>query len=591
MRKFSRALIAIGLVTLISFTSTGANAATPKSGVRCSKVNAKFKANASLTLQCKRKSGKLVWVKVASSTPAPKPTGVDSGNYIDDPAVSTITIYSGGPGVSGSSQGAKSVPLPGTPPTGSNSYNVKIWIYNPESQGQAAGSPGIFLNTNGMGWKFLEIATTGYLIENWEPGKYSIDTVEPNGNSSKYLRHTYSLTVSTSGSVTVEGLSPNDQGFFTLTLDLATKAPAFSPANECQLSYQAGGDPQMSSGFPRGANRLPGKGRISALIVPVDFADVPGLGNPEKVFFDMAKGTHDFYFKQSAGGVSFDFKIVKKWQRQKFASNSFNLGKWNGGDASGYYKTLIRAADPIVDYAQFDVVYFLSPPTIPWDSIAYGPAFPTTVQTGDGPLSAGTFSGADAYQNNGVVSPGWKWMSHETGHLFGIHDLYTNGVPAKFGSWDLMSMNWSNQFIEFTAWNRYISGWLTDSQVACLTLSKLSSSETSITLTPLERNDSLLKAIAIPLSQYKILVVESRRAEGMDHSSSQQKAGTLVYTVDMRVQSIKGGWSVVTPDRSADKVNFLDAALQVGETVSIDGVTVTVVAQDSTGDKVVVSKK
>ena len=603
MARFFRALVSSTLLAVLCFGAVAAVASTAKAGASCSKLSAISPLNAKTELVCKKVSGKQQWVRVALPlvSTQPKPTTGNTtpttgssaaiADQIDQAGATELVAYSGGPGASGAKTDVTSIPLNGNPPAVAKGINIKLWVYDPEHHGSSAGSPGIWVQEPSSGWVFKSMGADGYFLDTWKPGDYPVDTVEPNGNSAKYDRHRYAFHVDANGVLTIAGLLPNAQGFFSLTLDLKPLAsPAFQPATPCQLAYQAGGSTALSSGFPRGTQRLANSGTIRALIVPVDFADVPGSGKPAQVFFDMAKGTHDFYLKESEGRVHFDFKIVPTWQRQSFASSAFNLGSYNGGDPDGYYSALVRAEDPVVDYSQFDVVYFLSPPNIPWTSIAYGPAIQKTITTGDGQLHSGAFSGADAYSNTSVVGDGWKWMSHETGHLFGLHDLYTLDTPQTFGSWDLMSMNWTNDFFELTAWNRYISGWLTDSEFSCLPLSSIQSGGNSVKLAPIESSDQTVKAAAVPLSNSLILVVESRKSLGLDRASNKQSSGTIVYTVDMKVQSIKGGWHLIAPTRSTDKAQFTDGALQVGESVTTSGVTVKVVSQDSSGDTVLISK-
>jgi M6 family metalloprotease-like protein len=608
MAKLSKTLVAALLVAALVVPVASSMAASPKAGAKCSKVNVKVVTAAKVTLQCKKKSGKLVWVKIKSApvvtptpeptpttTPTPEPTPTtpagDTADYLDNPAVTTLQLYTGGAGPSAG--GGGSVTLGVTPPSDYKNYNVRLWVYDPENPKQSSGAPGFFVKPAGGEWKFVGTTSNSLLVANWTPGAYSVDTVEPGGNSRKYSRRNYTIVVATDNTVTIDGLTATAEGFFALTLGLAeVNKNAYNPTAPCQLKTQVEeAEPMVRAGFPRSTVRLPHTGVVRALIVPVDFTDVPGETEPATEFFSMAKGVHDYFAKQSGGRVHFDFKIVKNWQRQSFASNKYELGKWSGGDAGGYFSALIRQADPLVDFSQFDAVYFLSPPTIPWSSIAYGPALPR-FPTGDGVTIGGSFSGADAYSNNGTRGARWKWMAHETGHLFGLQDLYTNGVDATFGWWELMSMNWSNAFIELTAWNRYISGWLTDSQIACLTPATIDAAGTTVLIEPIERDSTdKIKAVAIPLSSSKILVVESRRAEGLDNTASDQAAGTLVYTVDMTIATIKGAWHTIMPARATDGDTFKDAALRVGETVEVDGYVIKVVSQTADGDTVLVTKK
>ena len=69
---------------------------------------------------------------------------------------------------------------------------------------------------------------------------------------------------------------------------------------------------------------------------------------------------------------------------------------------------------------------------------------------------------------------------------------------------------------------------------------------------------------------------------------SPSQAGTLVYTVDMTVMSIQGGWSTQRRTGST-ALDFSDAALKTGDKIVVDGVTIEILTQDSKGDKVRVS--
>lgn len=83
--------------------------------------------------------------------------------------------------------------------------------------------------------------------------------------------------------------------------------------------------------------------------------------------------------------------------------------------------------------------------------------------------------------------------------------------------------------------------------------------------------------------------MESRKNEGYDRIAAGNE-GVLVYTVDMTLATLKGGYRTVRRPGSIDP-NFEDAALRSGESVSVDGVTVTVTASGKDGDTVRISRQ
>jgi M6 family metalloprotease-like protein len=500
-----------------------------------------------------------------------------------------ISTYRGGPGNAARPQ-EKSFELPvrvSAPPSGSN---VKLWVYDPENKSRALGSNGIFFQKDGGTWTFLNGNSDGSVYANWSAGSYAIDTVEPGGRATEYSRKRYLATVSASGEFSVSGLVANSQGYFTLTITKVAAKQVYLPTSACRLEDQTG-NIRMAVGFPKREYRLASEGRINALIIPVDFPDVPGQGDPEELFRVMTDESAKFFYSQSDGRVQFNFQSLDSWLRAPFKSDAYRLGSWNQGDSGGYFSAVLALADPLVDYSLFDVVYVLSPKETPATSIAYGPAFPSMpgdepMMTNEGLVRNGTISGADSWQN--FPGAGWKWMTHETGHLFGLHDLYTVSIPGTYGSWDLMSLNWSTAAIAINAWNRYIQGWLTESQVRCLEPKDLASPVETL-ITPLEREADGIKAVMIPLSSKKILVMESRRSEGYD-SLSDEQAGLLVYTVDMTIQSIEGGWNTQRRPGST-RPDFTDAALRAGDKITVDSIQIDVISRDASGDLVRLSRR
>lgn len=599
--------------------------AVGKVGERCKTVGEK-RSEGSNQIICQIKSGKKVWVlqkkaKQATSansssagksptvapspkptnsntsspspttSPTPKPTATAQTSAKPMPAPTPgIALYAGGPGNSAPPK-EKSFELPITPTAPPAGTNIKIWLYDPDDKSKSLGSRAIFYFTASInGWVTTPGNLDGTLYANWSVGKYQIDTIEPNNNAKDYSRKRYELEVTTSGEVLVGGLLPNSQGFFTMTVIKNQPKATYIPDVACKLADQTS-DLRTMVGFPKRDYRLPSYGKINALIIPIDFSDVPGKGRPEEVFTAMTDEMARFYYLQSGGRVQFNFQSLKDWVRAPFLSTAYNLGRWSGGDSNGYYGAALALADPLVDYSLFDVVYVLSPREIPASSIAYGPAFVSRPgdsysMTNEGLVRNGSISGADAW-NAGVTGAPWKWIAHETGHLFGLHDLYTVSSSGPYGSWDIMSLNWTEEALALNSWNRYLQGWLSDSQVNCLEREKIEKPVEQM-ITPIERDVEGIKSVMVKLSDSKILTIESRRNAGYD-SLNESREGVLIYTVDMTIPSIKGGWSTQRRPGST-AADFSDAALKVGDSITVEGLLIEVLKRDSSGDLVRISR-
>jgi M6 family metalloprotease-like protein len=369
----------------------------------------------------------------------------------------------------------------------------------------------------------------------------------------------------------------------------------FKPTSACQLVDQitpkrSYGD--LSAGFPKVRTRIKSYGNVKALIVPLDFTDIVGKDNPVTFFTPIAQGVNTYFNTISYGRVAFDFTILPKYVHMDFPISKFKIANTVGaGDVDGYLKAVIDSTNPLINYADYEAVYFLVPKEMPMALMGWGPAITFPNKVDGGYIINGATGGADMYLNeqNGVKGATWKWMAHETGHAFGWYDEDYKHESQTLGSWGVMSNSWSNEVIEQNAWDRYLQGWLEESQVGCTAKTSLATAK-EFTINALSLNNGEQKSVMIPLSGSKILVAESRRASTLDNFR-ETKEGLLVYTVDMTIGQLGGGYVTIPRPGSTDKDNFLDAALQQGDSVTVGGVTITVTKSGANSDTISVSKK
>lgn len=372
-------------------------------------------------------------------------------------------------------------------------------------------------------------------------------------------------------------------------------ASTFKASSACQLMDQVtakrsyGTD--LSAGFPKVRTRIKSYGNVKALIVPLDFKDVPGRDNPVTYFTPIANNVNKYFNTISYGRVAFDFTILPAYVHMDFPISKYGIANTVGaGDVAGYRKAVLDATNSEIDYAAYEAVYFLVPKEMPMALMGWGPAITAPYEVTGGYIINGATGGADMYfnENNGVTGATWKWMAHETGHAFGWYDEDYKHQSSSLGNWGLMSQSWTNDVVEQNAWDRYLQGWLEEGQVGCTAKSSLSSAK-EFTINALGENNGEQKAVMIPLSESKILVMESRHKSTLDNFT-QTGAGLLVYTVDMTIGQLGGGYVTIRRPGSVDR-DFRDAALRQGDSVTIDGVTITVTKASTNSDTVSITAK
>lgn len=357
--------------------------------------------------------------------------------------------------------------------------------------------------------------------------------------------------------------------------------PTTDSVEECKLPSAA--FTNVGLGFPKPTHKLPSVGTVKTIVLFADFSDVPASQTPEDLLAIISPQAEEFYRTNSYGVMNYVLEPHLTWLRLSQPSSFYGsaIGSYDGH--LQFIQEAVTLADADVDFSTADSVLVMVPPEA--YAVGYGPAFganPSEGYTADGKVfSNGVTSGAD------LLNWGYLWLNHETGHTMFLPDLYAyNFDSANYddqhrfvGGFGLMGFIAGNA-PEFFAFERWNLGWLEDSQIVCQT-----GNDQTTTLSAIETAGGT-KAVIVPLGETKVLVVESRRALGYD--ANLKKAGALVYVVDTSIYSGEGTMEVF-PKLENDPY-YDNSPLAVGESVTVQGVTITVIEATDEGDTVKVTK-
>ena len=356
---------------------------------------------------------------------------------------------------------------------------------------------------------------------------------------------------------------------------------------DCKLPVADGRGDVSIGGWPRIDERLKSTGGVIATVVMVDFPDAPASMTPTDAFARISQSA-DVFNEMSYGKLSYTFKPQLKWYRMSKKSTDYVAGGWTFIKHRDYIVEAAKLADVDIDFSKTDSLIILANP----DSTGIGnsgPAFAAVRKNGI------TLDGK--YISNGATSAydlnNWKsiWLNHEVTHTLGLVDLYafTQSNPANrydglryTGEFSYMGFSsYESNAPSLFAFERWNLGWINDSQIKCLKDAK------STELISPVQTSSGVKAVVIPISRTKAVVIESRRAIGIDKNIA--KSGALVYVVDSSIQSGQGPVKVFPSDVSSDP-RYLKAPRALGESVTTEGITVKVTKSDDSGDTVEISK-
>ena len=366
-----------------------------------------------------------------------------------------------------------------------------------------------------------------------------------------------------------------------------TPTPIIDALAECKLPVADGRGDVSIGGWPRISERSKVLGDVTATVIMVDFADAPASMTPSEALARISPA-QDVFKEMSYGKLSYNLKPQLKWYRMSKNSSEYVTGRWSFNSHKAYITEAAKLSDADVDFSTTESLIILANPDA--KGMGYsGPAF-SAIQ-GNGITLDGK------YISNGATSAydlnNWKsiWLNHEISHTMGLVDLYaysTSNTANRYdglrytGEFSYMGLSsYDSNSPSLLAFERWNLGWIEDSQIECMKSSQLTK-----LISPVEITGGT-KAIVIPISRTKAVVVESRRAIGIDKAL--KKSGALVYVVDSSIQSGLGPVKVFPSDLINDP-RFFNAPRALGESVVVEGVTIKVVKSDTMGDTVEINK-
>jgi M6 family metalloprotease-like protein len=354
----------------------------------------------------------------------------------------------------------------------------------------------------------------------------------------------------------------------------------------------------LPSGFPDVSPLTQRTGTVKWALIPIDFSDMPGEKNFSARVDEQMKLLSEWYSSVSEGKFKVEWVVADKWMTlpgkiSDYAiTNSSNLNKAPNGPK--LFNDAMSSADPFFDFTNIQTVNFLLPDGqtsigegsqgFPWDKAV------TEYMSKEGRISSYTIAGAIFYQPNRVV---WSYWAHEFGHAIAIPHIGSSMIQSPFQSLDIMG-NESDGSKELSGWLRFVAGWMPTERIFCKTSSKIT--KTEITLVPLSSQENGIKMTIIPLSDNKALIVESRRTTKFSCKNPISSDGVLVYIYDANLSHQQDFLIPIYPSGrstlrgSCSNLPYLDFLLHEGEKVTVESITVEVVAHGNY-DKIIVTKK
>ena len=314
-------------------------------------------------------------------------------------------------------------------------------------------------------------------------------------------------------------------------------------------------------------------GRDDAVILFIDYPDSPGLpGAPEGQAKFLAPDPA-WFDEVSNGRFSVTVTPVTRWIRMPAPVSAYLpiYTHW-----LQYAEDAIRAADPFVDFSQYEHVTFWSSSSLTGNPALSLPAagLPNGISVDGTRVKFGNFLSGDIASQGQNATKTW---THELLHTLGLPDLAGRAV-----GWDPLAVGSEPPSLtHLIGWHKWLLGWIDPPQLTCLS----APGTLEETLTPIAERGGK-KLVVVPISSTFAYAVEVRKRIGFDKNACEE--GVLVYSIDSTKLSYEDPIILAGPPRCG---NVTPGAFATGGVHEDQYVKVEVLAQDGKNYRVRVTRK
>ena len=298
------------------------------------------------------------------------------------------------------------------------------------------------------------------------------------------------------------------------------------PLDTCRLNETRNSTGAGAKGFPA-RQGVPSTGKVKVAIIPVDFADAVGSGNPETLFSDDVEKIKQWGSFFSRGKLTYEVEFkAKAWVRAPKGAEWYTCMECYKGAKEQKQpqdigiQELVTAADADYNFADVKIIYFILPEEaeLKFGTAVYG--HNRKFMTAEGPISASVYGemGGGSYRSD--RSSIWEHAIHEFLHFQGFI-----GHGPENGTSFYISTNQWGEYKAVTAWESFLNGWFGEDEVLCLDKSSLTS-ETTIEMSSIDDFGPRKEAVMIRLDAEQLLVIELR-TRGPFHESCRNCRQTM----------------------------------------------------------------
>ena len=312
-----------------------------------------------------------------------------------------------------------------------------------------------------------------------------------------------------------------------------------------------------------------------------------------KIFLDFFRNWIEY---SSDFGSNVTLRIPGSYMKLDTTIGSYQLvhhNNWNTPSHVKFNKDLVAAVDPLIDFTGANLAIIVPPPGT--ESYVFSQAAIGALETKEGRVTNvmtefPAFGKSPSLNRYSLLGHPFWWV-HEIMHAgIGFDDHYGDtkkDLTTEYGMGHLTLMTpWGG---DLTTWEKVRLDFMRESQIQC----KTESATSTHWIAPSTVQTQESKAVVIPISSTKIVVIESLRPGGLFYKHPLESQGVIAYEIDV-TQEVNGfGMKLSLPIGRPIERNELfmaSAPLKLGESTINNGYKISVVESGTFGDVIKVEK-
>jgi hypothetical protein len=371
----------------------------------------------------------------------------------------------------------------------------------------------------------------------------------------------------------------------------------FSELSKCKISINNDRKGLSHEKNPwREERKYPSPNTVIQLIPIYSSDSKPPSNTPAKDYEKFLKYMKEWIDYSSDFGSDTKYRIPSEYIKFDKKIGDYKLQhpvRFDEPNHVAFNKDVIEAVDAKIDFTGAHIGIIVAPAGT--DAAVMQQAALGSFQTNEGKVPVGLSQFADLPENargsfySGLTHPFW-WI-HEVYHAgFGLDDHYGDtqrNIETEYGmGWWTMMTPWGG---DLSIWEKWLLGFVRDSQFQCAPGNRTSTHW----LAPSSVRTTQSKSVIVPVSNTKVIVVESMRVAGLNYKIAQENQGALVYEIDFTKEEHGMGMKLSLPlNRKTESLQFFlsGATLKPGDYTISNGYKISVVESGTFGDVIRVEK-